>query len=31
MDTPFNDVPNKQEHGDLGKQKEDDGPDIDFD
>lgn len=31
MDTPFNDAPNKQEHGDLGKQKEDDGPDIDFD
>ena len=31
MDHPFNDVPNKQEHGDLGKQKEDDGPDIDFD
>ena len=31
MDTPFNDIPNKQEHGDLGKQKEDDGPDIDFD
>lgn len=31
MDNPFNDAPNKQEHGDLGKQKEDDGPDIDFD
>lgn len=31
MDTPFNDAPNKQEHGDLGEQKEDDGPDIDFD
>lgn len=31
MDTPFNDAPNKQEYGDLGKQKEDDGPDIDFD
>lgn len=31
MDKPFNDAPNKQEHGDLGKQKEDDGPDIDFD
>ena len=31
MDNPFNDTPNKQEHGDLGKQKEDDGPDIDFD
>lgn len=31
MDTPFNDAPNKQEHGDLGKQKENDGPDIDFD
>lgn len=30
-DNPFNDAPNKQEHGDLGKQKEDDGPDIDFD
>lgn len=31
MDNLFNDAPNKQEHGDLGKQKEDDGPDIDFD
>lgn len=31
MDNSFNDAPNKQEHGDLGKQKEDDGPDIDFD
>lgn len=31
MDNPFNDTLNKQEHGDLGKQKEDDGPDIDFD
>ena len=31
MDNPFNDAPNKQEHGDLGKQKEDDGLDIDFD
>lgn len=31
MDDPFNDAPNKQEHCDLGKQKEDDGPDIDFD
>ena len=31
MDNPFNNAPNKQEHGDLGKQKEDDGPDIDFD
>lgn len=31
IDNSFNDAPNKQEHGDLGKQKEDDGPDIDFD
>lgn len=33
VEMPFKsmDNPNKQEHGDLGKQKEDDGPDIDFD